>query len=97
MMKMNPRPLPNTLESLRTTLQKLEQTSNPDQDEASLNELKRVLVNRIADLELSQALSKPVGEAAERSEPDELVPPPSTPEPESAPAPLDSTPLQKLD
>jgi hypothetical protein len=96
-MKMNPRPLPNTLESLRTTLHKLEQTSDPDQDEASMTELKRVLVNRIADLELSQALSPAVDEATARPEPDELVPPSSIPESESAPAPLDTTDLQKLD
>ncbi|MGA9669003.1 MAG: hypothetical protein WBQ94_07335 [Terracidiphilus sp.] len=98
---MIPRPLPTTLESLRATLQKLEQTSDPNLDEASFGELKRIILNRIADLELSQTLEQARGEAAEPTQPepprpDELVPPPSKSEAAASPANGDSTDLEKL-
>jgi hypothetical protein len=38
------------------TLQKLEQTVDPGKDDASISELKRVVLNRIAGLELSKTL-----------------------------------------
>jgi hypothetical protein len=50
------RPTTKSLESLNLTLQQLEQSGDPDQDDASITELKRVLLNRIADLELSKTL-----------------------------------------
>ena len=53
---MTRRPTPKSLESLRVTLQKLEQTEDPDSGEHSISELKRVVLNRIADLELSKKL-----------------------------------------
>jgi hypothetical protein len=46
------RPTPKSLESLHVTLQKLEQTGDPGKDDASISELKRVVLNRIVDLEL---------------------------------------------
>jgi hypothetical protein len=94
---MNPRPHFNTLESLRTTLQKLEQSSDSDQDEASMAELKRVLLNRIADLELSQALERTAEITAEPPLPSELVPPTLAAEADPSPTPLDSAALEKLD
>lgn len=45
------RSLRDTIESLRTILRKTEQTSDPDQDAVAVNDLKRILQNRIAELE----------------------------------------------
>jgi hypothetical protein len=46
------RPSPETLESLRATLQQLEQTNDPADE--SFPELKRIILARIADLELAR-------------------------------------------
>ena len=72
---MVPRPKKDTLESLRVTLQQLEQTADPARDAESMAQLKRVLMNRIADLELLEALTADDVEAAGLSSPAELVPP----------------------
>jgi len=72
---MVPRPKKDTLESLRVTLQQLEQTADPARDADSMAQLKRVLMNRIADLELLEALTTEDVEAAGLSSPAELVPP----------------------
>jgi hypothetical protein len=53
---MHPRPTRDTLRSLRITLQKLEQNSDADEDASAMVELKRILMNRIAELELLSAL-----------------------------------------
>jgi hypothetical protein len=50
------RPVPKTLELLRTVLTKLEETHTRAEDQESMSELKRVLLNRIADVEFSQRL-----------------------------------------
>lgn len=50
------RPAQETLESLRLTLLKVEQTAEPDHDQESLAELKRILLQRIAELEALHAL-----------------------------------------
>ena len=50
------RPTAQSLESLHVTLQKLEQSSNPGQEDGSISELKQVVLNRIIDLELSKTL-----------------------------------------
>ncbi|MGA2652513.1 MAG: hypothetical protein ABSF28_18415 [Terracidiphilus sp.] len=50
------RPTAKSLESLHATLQKLEQTSDPHEEDASISELKQVVLNRIIDLELSKTL-----------------------------------------
>lgn len=73
------RPTLETLESLRATLAKLEQTEAVPDDSKSISELKRVLLNRIADLELAQILEKSpdVGATDKAVEPDDLVLPKS--------------------
>ena len=53
---MNLRPAQETLDSLRVTLQKLEQAVDPVSDGQDVAELKRILLNRIAELEALQAL-----------------------------------------
>ena len=53
---MSTRPSRETLESLRLTLQKLEQTADPTSDAQAVAELKRIIVKRIADLEMLDAL-----------------------------------------
>jgi len=53
---MNPRPARETLDSLRVTLQKLEQTKDATSDGPDAAELKQILLNRIAELETLQAL-----------------------------------------
>jgi hypothetical protein len=50
------RPTAKSLESLHATLQKLEQASDHYAEDASLSELKQVVLNRIIDLELSKTL-----------------------------------------
>ncbi len=91
------RPTPKSLESLHVTLQKLEQTGDPGKDDASISELKRVVLNRIADLELSKTLVSGDDEAEPHPDPTDLVPPPPKPdEGESAEA-LDKAELEKLD
>ena len=49
------RSIPNTIESLRVTLQEVEQTMDAAYDSADLVELKRILLDRIAELEIAQA------------------------------------------
>lgn len=54
----------DTVESLRLTLQRLEQFTDPAQDLEARTELKRILLLRIADLEALEALR---GDAAKPS------------------------------
>lgn len=61
---MSLRPSPQTLESLRHTLQNLEQSADPTSDPQELAELKGILLRRIADLELLNALSAHTGASA---------------------------------
>jgi hypothetical protein len=49
------RSIPNTIESLRVTLQEVEQTMDAVYDFADLAELKCILLSRIAELEIAQA------------------------------------------
>ena len=65
---MTRRPTPKSLESLHATLQKLEQMEDPDSGEHSMSELKRVVLNRIADLELSKTLETENGESHKNAE-----------------------------
>jgi len=67
------RPTQKTLQSLHVTLQKLEQTEDPAQDEESISELKRVLLNRIVDLELSKTLETGESEIEDKPEPADLI------------------------
>lgn len=50
------RPARETLDSLRVTLQKLEQATDPASDGQDAVELKQIMLNRIAELEALQAL-----------------------------------------
>ena len=49
------RSIPDTIESLRVILQEVEQTMDAAYDSADLLELERILLDRIAELELEQA------------------------------------------
>jgi hypothetical protein len=80
------RPAHETLESLRLTLLKVEQTAEPDQDREALADLKRILLQRIAELEAVQALESAAalesgsGQTEDKPNPAELVPPASVTE-----------------
>jgi hypothetical protein len=82
---------------LNLTLQKLEQTNDLDTDDASINELKRVLLNRIADLELSKTIETEISEVEHALELVDLVAPPSMTEEGSLEEDIDKTLLDKLD
>jgi hypothetical protein len=58
------------------TLQKLEQNSDPDQDPAALADLKTILLNRIAELEVALTL-EPAADSSEQPSPADLIPPAS--------------------
>jgi hypothetical protein len=91
------RPTPKSLETLHLTLQKLEQTVDPGKDDASISDLKRALLNRIVDLELSKTLETKDEEIDKAPEPADLVPPPSITEDRTLETDIDQTPLDKLD
>ena len=91
------RPTARSLESLHLTLQKLEQTSDPGKDDASISDLKRVLLNRIVDLELSKTLETKDDEGDKAPEPADLVPPPSITEESTPETDIDKTSIEKLD
>jgi hypothetical protein len=89
------RPTPKSLESLRLTLQQLEQTGNPN--DASISELKRVILNRIADLELAKKLETSDSEIDNAPGPADLVPPQSMAEEGPMEEANDQSQLEKLD
>jgi hypothetical protein len=91
------RPTPKSLESLHLTLQKLEQTSDPGKDDASISDLKRVLLNRIVDLELSKTFEVKDDESDKAPEPAELIPPASITEESTPETDIDKTSIEKLD
>ncbi|HUD14652.1 MAG TPA: hypothetical protein VMQ56_13450 [Terracidiphilus sp.] len=91
------RPTAKSLESLHLTLQKLEQTSDPGKDDASISDLKRALLNRIVDLELSKTLETKDDEGDKAPEPADLVPPPSITEESTPETDIDKTSIEKLD
>jgi hypothetical protein len=93
---MNPRPARETLDSLRVTLQRLEQTIDPSPDGHDVAELKQILLNRIAELEALQALQPPEVIAPAQA-PSELSPIAITAEKELAREAPDQTVLEKLD
>jgi hypothetical protein len=94
---MSRRPTPKSLESLHVTLQKLEQTSDPDKKDASISELKQVVLNRIIDIELANTLATADDEIDRGSSPAELIPPPSMTEEGTPETSIDNTALDKLD
>jgi hypothetical protein len=69
------RPSFETIESLRRTLQKLQETSDTVEGVASMADLKRILLNRIAEIEVTMALAPAAAEAAKISDPSALIPP----------------------
>jgi hypothetical protein len=71
------RPAYETLESLRLTLLKVEQSADPDQDAEALAELKRILLQRIAELEAIQALELAAAQTADNPSPADPIPPES--------------------
>ena len=91
------RPTPESLESLRLTLQKLEQTGDTGKDNASMSELKRIVLNRIADLELAKKLETKNDEVDKAPEPADLIPLPSLAEEDPSEDAVDEIPLNKLD
>jgi hypothetical protein len=91
------RPTLKSLESLNLTLQNLEQTQSPGKDDAGITELKRVLLNRIADLELSKTLETEDDKSDKAPEPADLVPPPSITEEGALEEDIDKASLDKLD
>jgi hypothetical protein len=59
---MTPRSIPDTIESHRFNLQEVEQTMDAVHDSADLAELKHILLDRIAELEIAQArTAEPAG------------------------------------
>jgi hypothetical protein len=98
------RPAHETLESLRLTLLKVEQTAEPDQDREALADLKRILLQRIAELEAVQALEIQALESAavlesasgateDKPNPADLVPPASVIVDDSNDVAVDAAPL----
>lgn len=91
-------PSPETLGSLRATLQKLEQTNDPEGE--SFPDLKRILLARIAELELVEALEAteaPAEATAEVAELADVVPPPPAAEEIHPAEPMIEANLEKLD
>jgi hypothetical protein len=62
------RPTHETLESLRLTLLKIEQSAEPDQDAEALADLKRILLQRIAELEAIEAIESGAAETTDQVE-----------------------------
>ena len=62
------------MESLRLTLLKVEQSAEPEQDAGALAELKRILLQRIAELEAIQAIESAAPQTDEKPNPADLVP-----------------------
>jgi hypothetical protein len=86
-----------TLESLRVTLQKLEQTTDATADGRDVAELKQILLNRIAELEALNALQPADPDPAITSAPSDLPHLAAVTEEEPAKAVMDTISLEKLD
>ena len=71
------RPAQETLDSLRLTLLKVEQSAEPDKDTEAMAELKRILLHRIAELEAIEALESAGAQTADKPHPADLVTPAS--------------------
>jgi len=86
------RPAHETLESLRLTLLKVEQSADPEQDAEALAELKRILLQRIAELEAIQALESAAAQTGDKPNPEDLVPPASVTEGDAKEVIVDAPP-----
>ncbi len=71
------RPAHETLDSLRLTLLKIEQSAEHDKDAEAMVELKRILLRRIAELEAIQAVESASAQSADEPQPADLVAPAS--------------------
>lgn len=85
-----------TLESLRITLQKLEQTNDPASNRQDVAELKQILLNRIGELETLQALHPEEIEVAPALATSDL-PSIAAAEAETAKETVDAVGLEKFD
>ncbi len=94
---MTPRPPRETLESLRVTLHKLEQTTDSASDGQDVAELKQILLNRIAELETLNALSPADPEPAAASASSDLPQLAAVTEEQSIQDGMATIPLEKLD
>ena len=92
---MAPRSSKETLESLRVTLQKLEQTTDSPSNGQDIAELKQILLNRIAELEALSAMGPAEAESAPSSPSD--LPPLVKGTEETEKRTADATPLEQLD
>ena len=94
---MPPRLTLDTLDSLHLTLQRLEQASNSAEDQQAMADLKTIILNRRAELEVLQALGQEDNAStAEMTQPADLVAPSTSTKNEySAPSP-DTLELEKL-
>lgn len=84
-----------TLESLRVTLHKLEQTTDPSSDVQAVADLKQILLNRMAELETLNALAPAQPETV--TAPSDLPPLAVVNEEESANEVVSALPLDQLD
>ena len=91
------RPTQETLDSLRVTLHKLEQTNDSASDGQDIVELKQILLNRIAELETLNALTPQDSQPAPATAPSELPPLAVVTEEESLRDTMETVPLEKLD
>lgn len=91
------RPSRETLDSLRVTLHKLEQTTDSTSDGQDVAELKQILLNRIAELETLNALQPADTEPAPAPAPSELPPLAAVTEEQPVKDTLETIPLEKLD
>jgi hypothetical protein len=94
---MIPRAPQETLDSLRVTLHKLEQTNDSASDGQDIVELKQILLNRIAELETLNALSPQDSEPVPASAPSDLPPLAAVTEEASLRDTMETVPLEKLD
>jgi hypothetical protein len=94
---MTSRPTRETLDSLRVTLHRLEQTNDLASDGQDVVELKQILLNRIAELETLNALSPRESEPAPLSAPSDLPPLAAVTEEEAIKDTMETVPLEKLD
>jgi len=90
------RPTRETLESLRVTLHKLEQATDPASNGHDVAELKQILLNRIAELETLNAM-QPEEAASTPAVPSDLPPLAAVTEQESVKETFETTGLEKLD
>jgi hypothetical protein len=86
--------MPHTIEALRLTLLKLEQTTNAAEGSDHLDALKRIILHRIAELEATNALESA---SVHPLAPMDTAAVPIAPVPSSDPAPSPEEPASELE